>query len=242
MAIVGETMSPLGVPLLLDGAITAGASADQIIACRPSDCLLYESPKKLRLLVEPLAGTLQVRIQVYEFAAAILSRYPTGISVISGTVSRSRAASKMLTRTKRRAVPNFAVDAHGHPQVLVMMPSPWGGGIIRHGTTGLGAANGQPAQLSHGEVWTSGTHLEWVVGTSTELGCGGHRSLQASTTDDDAIILASGGASGSNVERGTAKLPGIGFRRVDLSLWAAGAGTIAAPASAWHITTEKFCQ
>ena len=78
-------MSALGTPILVDGAIAAGASADQIIACRPSDCLLYESPKKLRLMTQVLAGTLQVRIQVYQYAAAILNRYPTGISVISGT-------------------------------------------------------------------------------------------------------------------------------------------------------------
>ena len=80
-----ERPSPLAVPILLDGAIAAGTSADQVIACRPSDLLLWESPKRLRISMSPLAGTLQVRIQVYSYVAAILNRYPSGISVISGT-------------------------------------------------------------------------------------------------------------------------------------------------------------
>ena len=144
----------------------------------------------------------------------------------------------MLTRTRRNRVPNFVTDSFGHPQVVTMMPCVFGGGIVRHGTAGLGAVNGTPAQLSQGEVWTSGTHLEWVIGLATDLGFGGQWMLQASTTDDDAVILASGSAGGSNIERGVARLPGEGLRRVTLGLWASGSGVVVAPAAAWYVTNE----
>ena len=85
MASRDDAEQALGLPVIVDGLITAGTSADQLVACRPSDCLLYESPKRLRLMTEVLAGTLSVRIQVSQFAAAILNRYPSGISVVSGT-------------------------------------------------------------------------------------------------------------------------------------------------------------
>lgn len=58
-------------PVYLDGAITAGASADVAIACRPSDMWLWESPPKFAVDQEVLSGTLQARLQLRRYAAFV---------------------------------------------------------------------------------------------------------------------------------------------------------------------------
>ena len=85
----------------------------------------------------------------------------------------------MLTRTKRTA-PNFAIDSHGHPQTVVMLPAIFGGGTMRHGQPGLATNNSMPTQLSYGEVWTTGTHVQWVIGVASDNGAMGSWWLQAS--------------------------------------------------------------
>lgn len=76
-------------PVYLSDSISAtqgaGANQDQIICLRPSDLLLFESEPRDAVMYDVLSGTLQARIQLHGYAAAITGRYPSGISVISGT-------------------------------------------------------------------------------------------------------------------------------------------------------------
>jgi len=73
----------LGLPVYMDGVIPAGASADTIFACRPSDMFLWESADKFLVTPQPLSGTLQVRISLARYAAFMSSRYPAGIGVMT---------------------------------------------------------------------------------------------------------------------------------------------------------------
>jgi hypothetical protein len=155
-----------------------------------------------------------------------------------GNESETARAAEWVLCTNRKA-PSFVIDAStGHPVVVVMMPAAFGGGQYRVGFGGLGTSSNAPAQLAFGEVWTSGSALEWSVGTSVESGCSGEWWLQASSTGDDVEIVARGGASGPDIQRGTARLVGAGFRKVELSLWASGRGLVVAPAAAWYVVNE----
>jgi len=82
-----------GLPVIKDanmpttgvtGAPTGG-TADQIVVLNESVPLLYEGTLRYRALPEILSGTLQIRFQVYGYSAFLPSRYPTAISVITGT-------------------------------------------------------------------------------------------------------------------------------------------------------------
>ncbi|MFF5029243.1 phage major capsid protein [Streptomyces collinus] len=89
----GDVEGPVGrvlnMPLLADGNIPvnlgAGTNEDRIIAARTSDLYLWEGSMRTRVLQEVLSGTLQVRLQVYNYAAFMPDRRPEAISVISGT-------------------------------------------------------------------------------------------------------------------------------------------------------------
>jgi len=89
----GDVEGPVGrvlnFPLLADGNIPsnlgAGTNEDRIIAARTSDLYLWEGSMRTRVLQEVLSGTLQVRFQVYNYAAFMPDRRPETISVISGT-------------------------------------------------------------------------------------------------------------------------------------------------------------
>jgi hypothetical protein len=85
-AIVGGIQ---GLPVLVDGNIpsTLGASTDEdrILVLRTQDLLLFESSPRVRVLQEVLSGTLQVRVQIYSYIAFSAERYPTAVSIISGT-------------------------------------------------------------------------------------------------------------------------------------------------------------
>lgn len=89
----GDVEGPVGrvlnMPLLADGNIPAnlgaGTNEDRIIAARTSDLYLWEGSMRTRVLQEVLSGTLQVRLQVYNYAAFMPDRRPESISVISGT-------------------------------------------------------------------------------------------------------------------------------------------------------------
>lgn len=89
----GDVEGPVGrmlnFPLLADGNIPAnlgaGTNEERIIATRTSDLYLWEGAMRTRVLTEILSGTLQVRLQVYNYAAFMPNRRPESISVISGT-------------------------------------------------------------------------------------------------------------------------------------------------------------
>jgi hypothetical protein len=79
----------LNFPLLADGNIPAnlgaGTNEDRVVTLRTSDVFLWEGSMRSRVLAEVLSGTLQVRLQVYNYAAFMPDRRPETISVISGT-------------------------------------------------------------------------------------------------------------------------------------------------------------
>jgi hypothetical protein len=81
--------SIIGWPVYLDDALLAtqgaGANQDLVIACRPSELLLWEGEPRTAVNLDVLSGTLQARIQLRSYAAAILGRYSSGVSVMSGS-------------------------------------------------------------------------------------------------------------------------------------------------------------
>jgi HK97 family phage major capsid protein len=89
----GDVEGPVGrvlnFPLLADGNIPAnlgaGTNEDRITTMRTSDLYLWEGSMRTRVLQEVLSNTLQVRLQVYNYAAFMPDRRPETISVISGT-------------------------------------------------------------------------------------------------------------------------------------------------------------
>ena len=78
--------SLVGVNTYLDDAISTTTGGQvPLILCIPQDLLLLESDPVTAVMLQPLAGTMQARIQMHRYAAAITGRYPTGIAVITGT-------------------------------------------------------------------------------------------------------------------------------------------------------------
>lgn len=77
----------LGWPLYCNDAITATmgkeANQDAIFAVRPTDWMLFESDEHTSVMMEPLSGTLQARIQLTRYAAFVV-RYPSGVSYLYG--------------------------------------------------------------------------------------------------------------------------------------------------------------
>lgn len=88
-----ETPDPIsgliGLPVFTDDALPANQGAagnqDVIVALRPSDLILFEGTPQTAVQREVLSGTLSVRFQMHNKAAAITNRYPSGISPITGT-------------------------------------------------------------------------------------------------------------------------------------------------------------
>jgi hypothetical protein len=82
-------MFTFGLPAFLDGNIAsnlgAGNNESRIISARWDDLFLWEGSMRTRVLQEVLSGTLQVRLQVYNYPAFMPNRRPSSISVISGT-------------------------------------------------------------------------------------------------------------------------------------------------------------
>jgi HK97 family phage major capsid protein len=78
-----------GLPAFLDGNIPsnlgAGTNETRVITARWQDLYLWEGSMRTRVLSEVLSGTLQVRLQVYNYVAFMANRRPETISVISGT-------------------------------------------------------------------------------------------------------------------------------------------------------------
>ncbi len=75
-----------GKPAYEDGAIPAGTAADVIIGLHlaSADFSLWESTPRLAVATNPLAGTLQDRVQLRRYAAFICTR-PSSVVVVSGT-------------------------------------------------------------------------------------------------------------------------------------------------------------
>lgn len=82
-------MFQYGLPGYMDGNIPsnlgAGTNETRIATARWSDLYLFEGSMRTRVLAEVLSGTLQVRLQVYNYVAFMGNRRPEAISVISGT-------------------------------------------------------------------------------------------------------------------------------------------------------------
>jgi HK97 family phage major capsid protein len=78
-----------GMPAFLDGNVPsnlgAGVNESRVITARWSDLYLWEGSMRTRVLSEILSGTLQVRLQVYNYVAFMANRRPESISVASGT-------------------------------------------------------------------------------------------------------------------------------------------------------------
>lgn len=78
----------LGTPVILDANVPTnqgGGTEDRVYVVRSADQLLWEGTLRARSLMEVLSGTLQVRLQVYNYLAWMPDRRPKAISVLSGT-------------------------------------------------------------------------------------------------------------------------------------------------------------
>lgn len=62
-----------------------GANEDLVAAVRPSDLRLWESAPRMLIDRESLSGTLQARLTLRRYVAFIPGRFPSGISIISGS-------------------------------------------------------------------------------------------------------------------------------------------------------------
>ena len=58
---------------------------DVIIACRPSDFVLLVSEPKTSVKLDVLSGALTARFEMHRYVAALLGRYPSGVSILSGS-------------------------------------------------------------------------------------------------------------------------------------------------------------
>jgi HK97 family phage major capsid protein len=85
----GPVGTVMGVPVTIDQNITTttGGSSNQdtIYAVRSSDFYLWEGSMRTRVLSEVLSGTLQVRIQIYNYIAFMADRYPASITKVDGS-------------------------------------------------------------------------------------------------------------------------------------------------------------
>jgi hypothetical protein len=82
-------MLTYGLPSFIDGNIPsnlgAGTNETRVITARWQDLYLWEGTMRTRVMTEVLSGTLQVRVQAYNYVAFMGGRRPEAISVISGT-------------------------------------------------------------------------------------------------------------------------------------------------------------
>lgn len=78
-----------GLPVVTDPSVPttngAGTNEDLLIIMRASDCVLYESSLRTRVLPEVGSGTLTVRLQVHGYLAFSAERQPKGICTITGS-------------------------------------------------------------------------------------------------------------------------------------------------------------
>ena len=84
---VGEMQ---GIPVIVDANLPTnegeGTNQDSILVYSAPDLYLFEDDvPRLRVLSEVLSGTLQVRLQIYNYVILIAGRLPKAISKIQGT-------------------------------------------------------------------------------------------------------------------------------------------------------------
>lgn len=61
------------------------ANQDVIVALRPQDCIVWESPFTMAVQSEVLSGTLGCRLRIHRYVAAMTGRLPSSVAVIAGT-------------------------------------------------------------------------------------------------------------------------------------------------------------
>lgn len=83
----GPVGNLMGLPVLLDPNIqtTNSSNQDVVYALRTPDIYLWEGTMRTRTLTEVLSGTLQVRLQIYNYFALLANRYASSIGTITGT-------------------------------------------------------------------------------------------------------------------------------------------------------------
>jgi HK97 family phage major capsid protein len=85
----GFLQSLAGLRVVIDSNVGttygAGTNEDEVYVVRSSDLAVYESPLRVRVLPEVLSGTLQVKVQVFAYAAFASGKQPEAIGHISGT-------------------------------------------------------------------------------------------------------------------------------------------------------------
>ena len=80
-----------GIPIVTDANIQtdagSGNNEDNIFVVRRADMLLFESPgaPSMVRMDQTLGGNLTVKMVAWQYACFIGGRYPTAISMISGT-------------------------------------------------------------------------------------------------------------------------------------------------------------
>ncbi|GAB3766385.1 HK97 family phage major capsid protein [Nocardioides ginsengisegetis] len=88
-ALSGVVGSMGGVPIVVDANLPtnlgAGTNESRIIVGAYPEAYLYEGAVRTRVLQEVLSGTLQVRVQLFNYLAFIGNRRPSAFSVVSGT-------------------------------------------------------------------------------------------------------------------------------------------------------------
>lgn len=79
----------LGQPVHVDANVQTnlgtGTNQDEIFAGRWDDAYLWEGAPRTRALTEVLSGTLQVRLQLWNYVAFMPDRYPQSFATINGT-------------------------------------------------------------------------------------------------------------------------------------------------------------
>jgi hypothetical protein len=85
----GATGTFAGQPVYIDANILSndgvGLNQDRLIVAKFDDFYLWEGAIRFRALQEVLSGTLQVRLQMYNYVAFMPDRYPVGASIVVGT-------------------------------------------------------------------------------------------------------------------------------------------------------------
>jgi HK97 family phage major capsid protein len=77
--------TPIVVDLNLPTNLGGGTNETRTIEGRFKEAWLFESAPRMRVFQEVLSGTLQVRIQLYNYTALIADRRPAAFSVLAGT-------------------------------------------------------------------------------------------------------------------------------------------------------------
>lgn len=85
----GVPLTIAGYPVIVDANVGTtygtGTNEDEIYLVRADDMPLMEGPMVTRVMDQVLSGTLEVRLQLFNYSAFASERYPKGIAKISGT-------------------------------------------------------------------------------------------------------------------------------------------------------------